>query len=100
MGQRDRAEKKVKDRHGSGAWHPSKAAEKAQRATVKAAKRARRRLDAAIVHEESAPAEDRAGGATMDDLIRRWLARAHTPRPGLPREQLGAIQRAKGITLP
>lgn len=76
MGQRDRAEKKAKGRHGSGAWHPSKAAEKAQRATVNAAKRARRRLDDAIVEQETARVasdlDESDLGWSSPDLRRMW----------------------------
>lgn len=70
MSQRDRAEKKAKAPHGSGAWHSSKAAEKAQRATVKVAKRAHRRLDDAIVEDERAATSDSVGETNIPTVIR------------------------------
>ena len=66
MTQRDKAERKVADKHGSagdwasGGWGPGGHSDgvntehrKAHKAAAKEAKRARRRLDKAIVEEES-----------------------------------------------
>jgi hypothetical protein len=66
MTQRDRAEKKVHDKHGSagdfasGGWGPGGHSDgvntehrKAHKAAAKKAKRARRRLDKTIIEEET-----------------------------------------------
>jgi len=74
MSPRDKAESKSKPRHGPK-WHDSKRATKAHRAASKEAKRARRRVDEAVIVEE----REEEGAGDSVSLASEAVARVGSP---------------------